>query len=57
MEYRIQRRKGSSDIIEICSNPREKGHKWVPFIAPLITKKEGDRLAEELLVFLNAKTE
>ena len=51
-KYRIQKRKGSSNIIEVCLDPSEKKPKWVPAIAPLLTKEKGDKLANLILTFL-----
>lgn len=45
MKYRIQKRETSSNIIE-----RKVGDgKWIPFLAPLCSKEEGDDLVEMLL--------
>ena len=53
MIYRIQVRKHSSNIIEASDN---NGKTWFPYLAPLIGKKEGDKLVDNLLKFLNHET-
>ena len=56
MEYRIQKRSMSSNIIEkriIGENGKES---WVPFLAPLgplCGRFEGDIVADKILKFLN----
>lgn len=44
MDYRIQYRKYSSNIIE-----KKVDDKWIPFIAPLVKKTEGDLICNTLL--------
>lgn len=55
--YRIQTRKGSSNIIEKRFVTVEGKEKWIPFIAPLCRKEEGDEVAELLLEFVNNNNE
>jgi hypothetical protein len=52
MNFRIQERKASSNIIEqrIIT---EKKERWRPYLAPLIAKEEGDKLITALLITLN----
>ena len=52
MDYRIQQRRGSSNIIEkkIVTEGKEK---WIPYIAPLCRKEEGDVVAELILKYFN----
>ena len=45
MQYRIQKRKHSSNILERSTD----GKHWEAFIAPLVKKDEGDILVEGLL--------
>lgn len=47
--YRIQERKFSSDIIEFSMN---NGKTWKPLLAPFLSKKMGDGLAELMLEWL-----
>jgi hypothetical protein len=44
MKFRIQERKYSSNIIE-----KQVGKSWTPYLAPLVTKKEGDIIVEQWL--------
>lgn len=53
MDFRIQKRKGSSNIIEMITFTEEGKEKWIPCIAPLLRKKDGDVLCEQILNFLN----
>ncbi len=56
ISYRIQKRKYSSNIIEIGVLDENNKIKWTPYIAPLISKVEGDIVAERILELLT-KTE
>lgn len=49
LNFRIQKRKFSSDIIEYT----EDGKIWKPYIAPLSSKKQGDLVTHKLFNFLN----
>lgn len=48
--YRIQKREFSSNIIEKKVQGKDK---WIPFLAPLIRKVEGDKVVEKILKQLN----
>ena len=51
MDFRIQERKYSSNIIEIrvVNEGRER---WIPYVAPLCKKKDGDVVADQILKYL-----
>lgn len=53
MSFRIQKRKGSSDIIEMKTTTEEGKEKWIPCVAPLLRKSEGDILCKLILNYLN----
>ena len=52
MDFRIQKRKRASNIIEMRV-VNEGKEKWIPYIAPLCNKQDGDVVANLLLGFLN----
>jgi hypothetical protein len=51
MNYRIQERKYSSNIIE----KKVGKDKWTPYLAPLVKKEEGDELVLKLIEVLNGR--
>jgi hypothetical protein len=51
-DYRIQYRKGSSNIIEKKVLGENGKYKYIPFIAPLIRKEEGDIIVQQLIDLL-----
>ena len=54
MNYRIQKREFSSNIIEKRTVTEKGKEKWIPFIAPLCRKDEGDELTKILIDFANS---
>lgn len=52
--YRIQHRNYSANIIE-GGYVKDGKMIWEPLVAPLVSKKEGDVLTEELLEYLTDK--
>ncbi|MDC7248565.1 MAG: hypothetical protein PQJ49_01440 [Sphaerochaetaceae bacterium] len=55
MNYRLQERKFSSNIIEKRIVTEEGKERWIPFVAPLVKKTDGDVVCNEILEFLNNK--
>ena len=55
--FRLQKRKYSSDIIEGGNYNKKDELVWVPILAPLVNKKEGDKFALELKDVLIEKVE
>lgn len=53
MDFRIQKRKGASNIVEKRIVTEEGKEKWIPYIAPLCRKEEGDIIAELILKYFN----
>ena len=53
--YRIKKRRFSSNVIEICQNPDVplKKQVWKVAIAPVLSKEQGDILAEVILMGFN----
>lgn len=47
-EYRIQERKFSSNIVEV----KKPDGNFIPYIAPLCRKDEGDEISSKLVGFL-----
>ena len=52
MQFRIQKRKWSSNIIEIGIEGDNDKIIWTPYLAPLVRKAEGDILCLKLMVLL-----
>jgi|TARA_R110000782_G_scaffold67179_1_gene135824 hypothetical protein len=54
MEFRLQLRKFSTNIIEKKIVNEEGKESWTPYLSPLVTKTEGDELCDKILLFLNS---
>ena len=50
--FRLQKRKYSSNVIEGGNYNKDEKIAWVPIIAPLTKKEEGDRFCLDLMDIL-----
>ena len=55
-EYRIQKRKYSSNVLERRLKTDNNKASWEVFVCPTVNKKEGDVVCNELLGVFTTKT-